>query len=83
MVRGLGGQGAAAWHPKALGSPWMGREEAPRLLRRKQNCILLITFHPAEAAARASPWPPSHVTVGIMCRGIINEAKEYLSDLFL
>jgi hypothetical protein len=36
------GSGRFAWHPEALISSWIGREGAPRLLRRKK----IVSFHP-------------------------------------
>ena len=64
----------------------MGREETPRLLRRKKTWIFLITstqprlprhrgtHHPGPRAT--SLWPS-------FFKGIVNEPMEYLSNLFL
>ena len=51
--------GCWAWHPKAVVSLQMGREDAPRRLRRKDGFIFLPCFRPAEAAGAHPPKPRS------------------------
>jgi len=55
-----------AWQPEALRSPQVGREES-RLRRDPsggKNGYLFDNFFPSRGCRRASPCPPSHLTVG-------------------
>jgi hypothetical protein len=50
----------SAWNNEALISPWIGRVESSRLLRRKFREIILIRGIPADSSGAS--WPDSQTT---------------------
>jgi tetratricopeptide (TPR) repeat protein len=70
VVRGLGGRGAALdilrrWNLRG----WGGKRHPASF--GGINLHLFDHFLPSRGCPRAAPWPPSHVTVGMIVRGVV------------